>query len=268
MCSEKLKSLSTGFTELLMLEGYPVAVKLLKDVKGFESIRKPANRLAICQIFSQARYVHRTILATEKEVSGCWGGLVVTGLAEIPKDVQSGERYAGWTFQNPEVARKAVEALPKFDVGEYKAVLVSPLDICPTDPDVVLIFGNAARMLALSVGYLYDKGGLLEFSTVGIAGCGYAVVTPMKTKKPTVILPCNGMRLLALPNDTELVFSLPFELAEEILEGVKFLKENGGPRIPTFWQHINWEPLPTISYITKPEGPGPVWLKRKQTKGT
>jgi len=270
MCSkvfnEKLKSLSDSFRDLLRLDGFPVAIKMLKTLDGFEKIHRPDKPLALCQLISEARYRHRTNLATSDEMGGCWGGLAVTGLAETPPDVREGKRYAGWMHLNEEVSRKVINALPKLDVGVYKAVIISPLDVCPTTPDIVLFFGNVSQMLVLAAGYLYNKGETLTFETAGLVGCAYAVAPPIKTGKPSLVIPCNGMRLIALPSDTDLIFSLPTNSLEETLEGIKFLRERGGPTVPTSWQHITWETQPPLSYITDPKGPGPIWLKPRQEK--
>ena len=266
MSASKIKTLSDEYRDLLRLDGFPVAVKFLKTLEGFEKIRRPEKPLVLCQLISLARYRHRTYLGTADEMGLCWGGLAATGIAEVPVDVQEGRRYAGWMHLTEEYSKKTIEAIPKFKAGTYKGVLISPLDVCPTDPDVVLFFGNASQMLALCTGYLYDKGGALTFNTAGIVGCAYAIVTPIQTGKPSLVIPCNGMRLLALPSDTDLVFAIDFESLEETLRGVKFLRKRGGPAIPTAWQHIGWKAEPPLLYITDPKGPGPIWLKPEKPR--
>ncbi|MGQ9515473.1 MAG: DUF169 domain-containing protein [Thermoproteota archaeon] len=264
MACDKLKALSNAYRDVLRLDGFPVAVKFLKILEGFEKIWRPKSPLALCQLISEARYRHQTNLATADEMGLCWGGLAVTGIAEVPVDVKEGRRYLGWMHLTEEVSKKTIEALPKFKAGTYKGVLISPLDACPTEPDVVLFFGNASQMLVLCAGYLYNKGGSLTFKTAGLVGCAYAVVEPIQTGKPSLVVPCNGMRLLALPSDTDLAFGVPIEALEELLEGAKFLRERGGPAIPTAWQHISWKVEPPLLYITDPKGPGPIWLKSKK----
>jgi uncharacterized protein (DUF169 family) len=257
-----LKVLSDEFRDLLRLSGYPVTVKLLKSIEGFEEFR-PKQPFALCQFISLAWYRRSCYLGTAESLSGCWGGLTFTGIAEMPANVKDGKRYAGWQFLNEDVSRKFAETLPKFEVGTYKAVLISPLEICPTNPDVVLFYGNSAQMTVLCGAYLYNKGECLNFRISGTAGCSHAVVEPIQTGKPNLVVPCNGYRLMALQNDTDLIFAVPFKSLEELLDGIKFFRERGGPTYPPGWQHLTWEAKPPITYITDPKGPGPVWLKSK-----
>jgi len=261
--SERNKALSDAFRSLLSLAGFPVAVKMLKELNGFEKFA-PKQAFALCQLISLARYSRSTYLGTADSLGLCWGGLAVTGMAEMPADVREGKRYAGWQFLNEEASRKFMEALPRFEIGSYKAILISSLETCPVDPDIVLFFGNSAQMLVLCSAYSYDKGECLTFRQPPTVSCAYAVVEPIRTGKPILVLPCNGFRLLALPNETDLIFATPFGSLEALLEGIKFLRRGGGPMYPPGWQHLTWQPKPPIIYITDPKGPGPIWLKGKK----
>jgi len=264
--SEENKHLSDELRDLLRLDGYPVAVKLIDKLEEFERLhlQHPKQPSALCRVVVWARYARRRYLCTANDLTQCWGGLATLGLAEMPEDVREGKRYAGWELINEDASRKFVEALPKFEVGTYKAVLISSLEICPINPDVVLFFGNSAQITVLNAAYLYDKGGDLTFKMSTAVGCAYAITEPIKTGKPNLVIPCNGMRLLALPNENDIIFAIPFMFLKDLLNGVKFLHQRGGPRYPPGWQHIYWQPEPPITYITDPKGPGPIWLMRQK----
>jgi uncharacterized protein (DUF169 family) len=198
------------------------------------------------------------VIATAEDVSACYAAPRILGFGELPKEPW--KRYLGWHFANEEAGKKSFEKFPAFSLGEYKSILISPLERCPVEPDVVIFFGSAAQLMPIILGYLSDKGGELKFRVNGMFACGDAIVTPMKDKRPNIVVPGNSWRILALPSDTELICGLPGELIEENLAGIKFLRSKGGARYPLLWQHLDWGPLGTITEVLRPEGL-PTWLK-------
>jgi uncharacterized protein (DUF169 family) len=136
-----------------------------------------------------------------------------------------------------EVGKSVIESVPKFDLGKYAGILVSPLDRSPIDPDVVIFGGNVSQMLVFIRAYLHSRGGRLDFSNCAMVGCADLIVTTTRTGKPTVVLPCLGYRLLAFPSDTDLLCGVPGDLLEDILKGIEF-NYKGGVVYPTAWQHI------------------------------
>lgn len=244
---EDFKKISEEFSRLLALEGLPVAIKLfknLKDLKNFSPpIKKSEKEFALCQLISQARYLGWIRFATGEELNGCRLGAACMGLMELSEEYRSGKAYLGSLYKDEEAGKKLINAIPKLD-EKYEAILVSPLEKCPIEPNIVLIFGNASKMLLLLHAYLYDgKEGFLDMGkTNGIAGCANSIVPAIKNKKPIITIPCGGFKSFALPSDTDLIFTTPFNLMEEILKGLRFLYR-GGVRYPHGWKFIT-VPIP------------------------
>ena len=118
------------------------------------------------------------------------------------------------------------------------------------EPDVVVIYGNVAQMLRIVNGYLYNTGNRLEISASGDAGlCSDTVAIPMITGKPHLAIPCNGGRLMSLPNQTEMACGIPFEEVEHILEGMRFTGKNVPVMYSAAWQHIDWEAPEDSPYV-------------------
>ena len=246
MNQEKMKSISDEYRKYLGLEGYPAAVKMIEDVKMLDEIYykgKPVRRLKknllVCQLISQARFYGRVIAGLGHQLNLCRLGGDAMGF-----DVDDYTHvYNGTYFVSEEAARKMIEGMPKLERGKYPAMLVGPLDRIPVEPDVVVIYGNPAQMLRIINGYLYDSGDRLEFSACGDAGlCSDTVATPMITGKPHLAIPCNGGRLMSLPNQTEMACGIPFKELEHVIEGIKFTGRNVPVMYPAGWQHIDWEP--------------------------
>jgi len=246
---ENFKKISEEFSKLLALEGAPVAIKLFKNLKDLEkispSIKKSEKDFTLCQLISQARYLGWMRFGTGEELNGCRLGAACMGLIELPEEYRSGKAYLGSLYTDEETGKKLINAIPKLD-EKYEAILVSPLEKCPVEPDVVLIFGNASKMLLLLHAYLYDgKEEALDMGkTNGTAGCANSIVPAIKNKKPIITMPCGGFKSFALPSDTDLIFATPSNLMGEILEGLKFLYR-GGIRYPHGWKFIT-VPIPLI----------------------
>lgn len=252
-----LKAISDEYQRYLGLQGFPAAVKMIADVAELDKISykdKPVRRLSknllICQLLAQARFYGRVIAGEEKNLNLCRLGADAMGF-EVSDYTNV---YSGTYFTSDETARKMIETMPKFERGKYHAMLVAPLDRSPVEPDVVVFYGNAAQMLRIVNGYLYNKGGRLNFSCSGDAGaCCDPIVIPMQTGKPSIGIPCNGGRIMSVPNETDLVCGIPFKVLGEVLDGIKFTGTNVPVQFPTAWQHIDWEPQPPVLYFMRPE---------------
>jgi len=256
----ELRRISNEYVEHLKLEGFPTAVKMIEDVKIFDDIqykgkpvRKLRKNLLICQLISQARFYGRVVAGLGENLDLCRLGGDAMGF-----DVDDYTHvYAGTYFSSEEASRNMIDSMPKFERGKYGAILVGPLDRIPVEPDVVVIYGNVAQMLRIVNGYLYDTGNRLNFSTSGDAGlCSDTVVIPMVTGKPHMAIPCNGGRLMSLPNQTEMACGIPIGEMEHILEGIRFTGKNVPVMYPPAWQHIDWEApadAPICAFV-RPEG--------------
>lgn len=244
------------YKELLSYEGELVGVKMLKSLEGLEKIKKPATPRTLCQLISQTHYVGRTMVATNNEVS-CYLAADILGFREMPKEAW--KRYVGWQIGTEEAAKKIFDTVPKFELGEYNAILLSPLSRCPVTPQAVILFGNASQMLVIIAAYLHNRGGCVTFTASGVGVCGNAIVSPIQSQEPTLCLPGNAWKLLALPSDTELICGIPTELLDEIATNAEFMRNRGGSRFPPAWQHIDWDIQPPIGDLLKDDGRA-TWL--------
>lgn len=254
------QEMAQQYKDLLCPDGHLVAFKMISNLDGWEKFtnRKPRRPRTLCQMLSQTRYIGRTIL-TEAEDLSCYA---VPALFFGEEMIQGAAmRYVGWQFETEEAAQKSFDALPRFEKGRYRAMFMTPLERCPVEPDTVLIFGNASQMLVLYSAYLRNKGGDFSVSLGNQATCVRVTVGPIKEGTPKLSIPGNGWKLLALPSNTDLIFSIPGNLLEEIAKNAWTLRNTGGSRYPAAWQHIDWDIQPPIGDLLKTEGGGPTWLR-------
>lgn len=251
--------MSERYKDLLCPEGSLVAVKMIHDVSAWKEAKRPRNPRTLCQFISQTRYVGRTIFATADDIS-CY--LAPDPLFGVKMPDDAAGRYVGWQFSTEEASKKTLDQVPRFEPGKYKAIFLSALDRCPVEPDAVLFFGNASQILVLYAAYLRDRGGHLTFNVSTHAGCASATVIPIKDGRPNLVIPGNAWKMLALPSNTDMIFSIPGLLLEEIAENATKLRATGGSRYPAAWQHLDWQIQPPIADLLGREGGGPSWLRR------
>lgn len=269
---EDLRSMAKRYDAMLRPSSFAVAVKMIRDVAELSEMRdekgrpprmlKPSfgERFAVCQLLAQARYLGRSAAALADTLTVCKPGAVAMGFMEMPEEYPDG--YAGSLYISKEVSRKANSIFPRFELGQYAGMFVSPFEEMPVDPDVVLFYVNTAQLMRLINGYLYDKGERLEFGTNGeVGGCSNCIVEPMQTGKPSIAFACNGARVLSWPSDNEAVCGIPANILREVLEGLEFT-HRGRIRYPITWQHIDWEPPPGTPLRNVLEGKG-YFVKRE-----
>jgi len=109
-----------------------------------------------------------------------------------------------------------------------KGIVISPLEWTKIEPDVVLIYGNAAQMMRLIQSHLYVKGGVLNFTAAGRAGsCSDGIVKAFVNQEPRLVILGNGDRVWGMAQDDELLFALPSSQLDDLLEGLKATHEAG-----------------------------------------
>jgi uncharacterized protein (DUF169 family) len=123
--------------------------------------------------------------------------------------------------------RRFAESLQRLERAA-KGVVISPLEWTKIEPDVVLIYGNAAQMMRLIQAYLYVKGGVLNFSATGRAGsCTDGIVKAVTNQEPRLVILGNGDRVWGMAQDDELLFALPSSQLDDLLEGLEATHKAG-----------------------------------------
>ena len=112
---------------------YPgVAFKLIKDESEVpEGAVRPMKdwgyHIAVCQAFAYARRQGKTIYM-EKEDHWCWNPIIVYGMIDnetAKKGFRAMHKQLGTSMES---ADKFVDSFPCIPYGEYRGVLVAPLD--------------------------------------------------------------------------------------------------------------------------------------------
>ncbi len=219
---EKWMNIGKDLEEILRPKTYPLAVKLMDESEFPERTRRPDEKTAICQAITISRRFGWTMGITEEDC-GCPGASLVYGWAKTTDESPLAQFFymAGYAADEA-VAQKIVDNLDRLPPGKYGGLVISPLTRTKIVPDLILVFGNPAQIMRLLQGALYNKGEKLKSEMAGIfASCTNGIIRTFNTGECQVIIPGNGDRVFAGTNDDEMLFTIPAEKAEEIVNGMK-----------------------------------------------
>lgn len=236
------KELNQALQDHLRTETFPVAVRLLKGGEALpERTKRPSKdmdiQVTICQGVSFSRR-YGWVVAVGKEDLNCPLAASVFGFRPYLDYMAKGHACYQMYTETLEAGARAEEATEKAPFGSFEYVLTAPLHRTSFEPDVIVVYGNAAQIMRMTVAALWEEGGRLESSFSGRLDCADEILVPLRTQKPEVILPCNGDRVFAQTQDHEMAFSFPWSWAERLVEGLRGTHK-GGIRypIPTYLKY-------------------------------
>lgn len=216
-------NIGKSLEEILRLQTYPLAVKLVKDESEFpEKTRRPEQKIAVCQALTISRRYGWTMGITEKD-SGCPAVSLAYGWTKIIDEPALVQFFLGAGYVSDEAGAKTiVKNLDRLEPGKYGGVVVSPLTRTKTVPDVILVYGNPAQIMRLIQGAMHKEGKKVKSEFAGIAAsCTGGIVRTFNTGEYQLVIPGNGDRIFAATQDHEMLFTIPASKAEDIIVGMK-----------------------------------------------
>jgi uncharacterized protein (DUF169 family) len=216
---------------------FPIAVKLVQTVEEFpEKCRRPSRDLGfktnVCVGMTMARKYGWTV-GVAAEDNACLIAAYTYGWSEP----ESGAKKALADFMavmkyaaNEKASGTAMDAVEqvKLRKGEYAGVVFSPLERTRIEPDLVMIFCNAAQLMRLVHGATQETGVPLQSIFSGRGGtCTEGVLQTFKSGQPKVVLPGNGDRVWAMVQDGEMAFTIPAALLDSVINGLEATHQMG-----------------------------------------
>ena len=239
---EKWRELGEKITRYIRPATFPLAVRVARDASELDNdFRRPTVRNFLCQNLTMGRRYGWTIKVLPEDCA-CLLARGVYGW-ESPDSYELGglRNFAvGLYAASVESEKRFAETLEP--LGEPAAgMLISPLERTRIEPEVALIYGNAAQMMRLVQSVLYMKGGVLDFTAAGRLGsCTDGIVRAIQLRKPRLVLLGNGDRVWAMAQDDELMFAVPAGELAELVEGIE-ATHRAGLRYPVP-HYMNFEP--------------------------
>jgi uncharacterized protein (DUF169 family) len=215
---------------------FPVAVKMVRSGEEVpDKVRMPKRDLgtpmALCQGLALARR-HGWPVAMGLEDMVCPLGAVTLGLVPAKDRFLDGSFNIPFWVKDQGVRAKMARALPQLEVGKYSHVVAAPLHRAGFEPDVIVVYGNAAQVGRLIQAAVYGTGEPVVSSSVGGFACGLEITQPMLTGECQFVVVGGGDRAIAQAHDHEIAFAMPVSRAEAVAEGLEGTHK-AGMRYPT-----------------------------------
>jgi len=191
---ENWMNIGKSLEEILRLQTYPLAVKLVKN---------------------ESEFPERTRRPEQKSLAYGW-----TKIVDEPTMAQF---FLGAGYASDEAGAKTiVENLDRLEPGKFGGVVISPLTRTKIVPDVILVYGNPAQIMRLIQGAMHKEGKKVKSELAGVAAsCTGGIVRTFNTGEFQVVIPGNGDRVFAVTYDNEMLFGIPAAKAEDIIVGMK-----------------------------------------------
>lgn len=211
--------------EVLALSTEPVAITLLFTQEDYENYPVDEIKAAMpyCVMIKQAAGGQGTKsrLCHHK----CDGATTALALEASTERIESGQEYFSYNLYASVAAarrmRSGIQSLHRMPVSTY-GVAVMPLRECTLTPDIVIILTNPWQSMRIVQGCEYRTGKKPLIDMGAMQGfCSELTVSPYLTGELNISVLCPSTRMLCKWSENDMAAGIPFELFEEIAEGVE-----------------------------------------------
>lgn len=260
------KDLSDRLVKALRLERVPTAT--VWSMRKPEGIQRIDRTLKACQFLDVAGLEGKLFYTDVESNRDCKNGSHYLGLTPPFEGQFSGEWSAGkWPNEGRSIVRTPVafrRNLQKYTIvptGTVKYMTYGPLDIFPLDASfgggVVNVFCTAKAGLFLARAADYEEGGATE-GTTGPSTCSMVMSRPLMTGKTMFTLGCFGFRQFVKIKPEEVVFGIPFEKLENVVENLEVLLERRADLVTLLAEPVGQAHEATEEEIAVQRSPGAV----------
>lgn len=226
-----MKELVAKLEGLLRLRSIPFGMKLYESVAEMEAIpkiRRPkASVHTLDQVVGQASRLGWTVGITTQDLVGDQCRSVV-GLGGQDDKWYSGQHMVGVWYATPVDAAAHQKAMNVVPAGKYKALAVAPLASGRLNPpDIALFYATPGAMIYFINGLQYSGYKRFDWSVVGESACADSWGRALRTREPSLSIPCFAERRYGGVLDDEMLMALPPEQLEKAIAGMEALAKNG-----------------------------------------
>ena len=216
---------------LLRLRSIPFGMKLYETVAEMEAIpkiRRPKESVhTLDQIVAQAARLGWTVGITTSDLVGDQCRSVV-GLGGQDEKWFSGQHMTGVWFATQVDASAHQRAMNVVLAGKYKALAVAPLASGRLDPpDIALFYATPGAMMYFINGLQWSGYKRFDWSVVGESACADSWGRALRTREPSLSIPCFAERRYGGVLDDEMLMALPPDDIEKAITGMEALAKNG-----------------------------------------
>ena len=223
-------ALVDDLNRFLRLRTTPIGMKLYETVEEMEAvprIRRPSAVHTTDQIVGQACRNGWTVGITADDLVGAQCSTVI-GLHPRNDEWLSGEHMAGVWFETLEDSSRHQHSMDVVDYGRYQAMAVSPLANGRLDPpDIALIYATPAQMILFINGLQWTGFNKLDWGCVGESACADSWGRALRTREPSLSIPCFAERRYGGVMEDELLMAIPPGYLPKVIDGLDHLSRNG-----------------------------------------
>jgi uncharacterized protein (DUF169 family) len=227
----QMKELVLKLESLLRLRSIPFGMKLYETVAEMEAIpkiRRPKESVhTLDQVVGQASRLGWTVGITTRDLVGDQCRSVV-GLGGQDDKWYSGQHMVGVWYATPVDAAAHQKAMNVVPAGKYMALAVAPLASGRLNPpDIALFYATPGAMIYFINGLQYSGYKRFDWSVVGESACADSWGRALRTREPSLSIPCFAERRYGGVLDDEMLMALPPEQLEKAIAGMEALAKNG-----------------------------------------
>jgi uncharacterized protein (DUF169 family) len=223
-------ALVAELNKYLRLRTTPIGMKLFETIAEMDAvpkIRRPKSVHTTDQIVGQASRLGWTVGITMDDLVGEQCGAVI-GLSPQDDSWLSGKKMTGVWYETLDDASAHQHAMDCVPFGRYQAMAVSPLVSGRLNPpDICLIYATPAQMILFINGLQWTGYKKLEWGCVGESSCADSWGRALKTREPSLSIPCFAERRYGGVMEDELLMAIPPSFLPGVNAGLAALDRNG-----------------------------------------
>lgn len=225
----------------------PVAVRLARPgekppPKTKYPLEHIGHRIAVCQGMTAARTLGWALAFGEAD-HACPLPRVFMG--HVAPDLFLEGAIAD-AYQDDPACMRAMEAsYPRWPAGTHAEIWLAPLPRCGFAPDLVVVYGTPAQILALVQAANFGKGPGIGSTSTGRYGCAQWIAGVAQAGECTFMIPGPGERVFAGTQDQEMSFAVPTSKFDGVVAGLDYIRRRGSYRYP----------VPNMGMLAEPKIP-------------
>ena len=225
------QKLTQDLERLLRLRATPIGMKLFEttgQMQAIPKLRRPKGTVhTLDQIVGQAARLGWTVGITAQDLVGDQCRSVV-GLGGQSEAWYSGQHMVGVWYATPVDAAAHQRAMNVVPAGKYEALVVSPLAAARLDPpDIALFYATPGAMMYFINGLQWSGYKRFDWSVVGESACADSWGRALRTREPSLSIPCFAERRYGGVLDDEMLMALPPDQLDKAIQGMEALAKNG-----------------------------------------
>lgn len=222
---DKVAALVSEIKERVSLTKKPIGVSLFKSLEEIpEKARRPSSR-GMAWPFCLAENIVRVLgwtIALTMEDHFCIFGAAGLGHIQLPDYLRNGAIGCQHT-RDPQLGKKLQNKVQAafFPPESTLGVLLTPATAPLFYPDAVFIYGNPSQVGKIAKGVAWTRGEPVAGTAGGFGCCLVAASSAIIEKKPAVIVPSAGEKVLGHCEENEVLIALPVEDLADVVDGMK-----------------------------------------------